>query len=69
MYELPVIGADEFRQAAAIALEPLIRGESDSEQTSQAMQQAFELIVERLGPDAVKDSYRRGLGLSPRATK
>ncbi len=69
VYELPVIGADEFRQAAAIALEPFIRGASDSEQTSQAMQQAYESIVERLGPDAVRDSYRRGLGLSPRATK
>ena len=69
VYELPVIGAEEFRQAAAAALEPLIRGEADSEQTSQAMQHAFELIVERLGTDAVRDSHRRGLGLSPRATK
>ena len=69
VYELPVIGADEFRQAAAVALEPLIRGEADSEQTSNAMQHAFELIVERLGPDAVRDSYRRGLGLSPRTKK
>ena len=66
VYELPVIGAEEFRQAAAVALEPLIRGEADSEQTSNAMQHAFEVIVERLGPDAVRDSYRRGLGLSPR---
>ena len=69
VFELPLIGAEEFRQAAAAALEPLIRGEADSEQTSNAMQQAFELIVERLGADAVRDSYRQGLGLSPRATK
>ena len=69
VYELPVIGAEEFRQAASVALEPLIRGEADAEQTSNTMQQAFEMIVERLGPDAVRDSYRRGLGLSPRATK
>ncbi len=69
VYELPVIGAEEFRQAAAIALQPLIRGEADSEQTSSAMQLAFESIVERLGPDVVRDSHRRGLGLSPRTTK
>ena len=69
VYELPVIGDEEFRQAASTALEPLIRGEADSEQTSNAMQHAFELIVERLGPDAVRDSYRRGLGLSPRMKK
>ena len=67
VYELPVIGAEEFRQAASVALEPLIRGQADSEQTSNAMQHAFELIVERLGADAVRDSHRRGLGLSPRA--
>jgi ABC-type glycerol-3-phosphate transport system substrate-binding protein len=69
VHELPVIGAEEFRQATAAALDPFIRGEADSEQTSQAMQHAFELIVERLGPDVVRDSHRRGLGLSPQTKK
>jgi hypothetical protein len=62
--ELPVHGADEFRQAASNALEKLLNGESDTEQTLQLMQSSFESIVERLGRDTVRDSYRRGLGMS-----
>jgi hypothetical protein len=33
------------------------------------MQQAFEVIVQRLGADTVSTSYRRGLGMSPAARK
>lgn len=63
--ELPVLGADEFRQAASEALEPLLKGEADTPQTLNRMQASFESIVERLGRDAVRDSYRSGLGMSP----
>ena len=62
--ELPVHGADEFRQATSNALEKLLNGETDTEQTLQLMQSSFESIVERLGRDTVRDSYRRGLGMS-----
>ena len=63
--ELPVIGADEFRRAASDALEPLLRGEASTEQTLNLMQQSFEAIVGRLGQDVVRESHRRGLGMSP----
>lgn len=62
--ELPVLGAEEFRHAAAKALESLLNGETDTEQTLNLMQSSFESIVERLGRDAVRDSYRRGLGMA-----
>lgn len=65
VFELPVTGANEFRLATSTALEPLLRGESDAEQTSIALQQAFETIVERRGWQTVRDSHRHGLGLSP----
>jgi ABC-type glycerol-3-phosphate transport system substrate-binding protein len=64
VFELPVNGADEFRKAVSTALEPLLRGEMSSRQALDAMQLAFETIVERLGADVVRDSYRRGLGMS-----
>ncbi len=63
--ELPLIGASEFRRATSDALEPLLRGEADTEQTLKVMQQSYEAIVDRLGRDAVRDSHRRGLGMSP----
>jgi multiple sugar transport system substrate-binding protein len=67
--ELPLVGADEFRRAASTALDPLLRGEADPEMTLNTMQQAFEVIVQRLGADTVSTSYRRGLGMSPAARK
>ena len=69
VFELPLIGADDFRRAASTTLEPLLRGESDPTQTLAAMQKAFEAIVDRLGAEAVRDSHRRGLGLSPMPKK
>ena len=69
VFELPVIGANEFRRAVSDGLDSLLRGESDSGQTSNDLQVAFEAIVERLGRDAFRDSHRRGLGLSPSPKK
>ena len=63
--ELPLLGVAEFRQAASMALEPLLKGEADPQQTAAAMQKSFEAIIERLGTDAIRDSHRRGLGLAP----
>jgi ABC-type glycerol-3-phosphate transport system substrate-binding protein len=63
--QLPLLGAEEFRQAASMALEPLLKGEADPQQTAAAMQKSFEAIIERLGTDAIRDSHRRGLGLAP----
>jgi hypothetical protein len=65
VFELPLVGATEFRQAASEALEPLLRGNSDTRQALAVMQQKFEAIVDKLGADTVRNSYRRGLGLSP----
>ena len=69
VFELPVTGADEFRRAASIALEPLIRGQANAEQTLKAMQESFEAIVERRGSKVVRDTHRRGLGMSPSLNK
>ncbi len=67
--QLPLLGAEEFRQAASMALEPLLKGEADPQQTAAAMQKSFEAIIERLGTDAIRDSHRRGLGLAPSPKK
>jgi len=64
-YELPVNGADDFRQATSKALEPLLRGDASVEQTLTAMQQAYEAIVASRGAETVRDSHRRGLGMAP----
>lgn len=69
VFELPVVGADEFRKAASVALEPLITANSSGEECLKSMQQAFEQIVDQRGREAVRDSHRRGLGLSPAAKK
>ena len=67
VFELPLSGADEFRQAISKALAPFQSTETDLkaiEQVQSAMQQSFEQIVERRGAETVRDSHRRGLGLS-----
>lgn len=69
VFELPLVGADEFRQAASAALEPLIAGKATAEECLTSMQQAFEQIVQQRGREAVRDSHRRGLGLSPALKK
>lgn len=65
VYELPVAGADEFRQAAGEALNPLLLGMAGVEATLVNMQKSFEEIVGRIGTEKIRDSYRRGLGMSP----
>ncbi len=65
VFELPLSGADEFKRAVSVDLEPLLRGESTPEQTAMTLQRSFESIIERRGWEAVRDSHRRGLGLSP----
>ena len=69
VYELPVMGADEFRQATSDALGPLIEGKASPQETAGRLQDAFAAIVEKLGPDAVRESHRRGLGMSPAVKK
>ncbi len=69
VFELPLTGADEFRQAASAALEPLLQGTANAEQTMNTLQSSFETIVEKRGWEAVRDSHRRGLGLSPALKK
>lgn len=69
VFELPVIGAGEFRRAASDELEKLLRNEFEPQQTLEAMQRSFEAIVDRLGREAVRDSHRRGLGLGPAPKK
>lgn len=65
VYELPVIGAQEFRRATAEVLEPLIRGHIATDDAANRLQADFTAIVEKLGIDAVRESHRRGLGMSP----
>jgi len=69
VFELPVVGADEFRRAASSDLELLLKGDSNVDQLAETLQKSFEAIVDRLGRDAVRDSYRRGLGLGPAPKK
>ena len=69
VYELPVIGAEEFRQATSDALGPLIEGKANAEETAERLQKAFTAIVEKLGTDVVRESHRRGLGMSPAVKK
>lgn len=65
VFELPVAGAEEFRTAGSNCLGTLLKGEASVEQCLNAMQQAFEAIVERHGADVMRDSHRRGLGMPP----
>lgn len=65
VYELPIAGSHEFRQAASAALEPLIKGEATPDQALATMQQSFEGIVERRGAKSIRDTHRRGLGMAP----
>lgn len=65
VFELPVSGSDEFRQATSRALEPLLKGEASPQDALTAMQKAFEAIVEQRGSAAVRESHRRGLGMLP----
>ena len=65
VFELPVSGADEFRQAASVRLEAALSSDTSDEEILNAMQKDFEAIVERRGQDTVRDSQRRGLGMFP----
>ena len=65
VFELPVSGAEEFRQAASTSLDPLLKGQASPKDTLAAMQKAFEEIVEKRGATAVREAHRRGLGMAP----
>jgi hypothetical protein len=69
VFELPLIGADEFRQVTSTGLETIIKGESDAEQTANTLQESYEKIVEQHGWELIRNSYRRGLGMSPAPKK
>ncbi|WP_157605156.1 hypothetical protein [Schlesneria paludicola] len=69
VFELPLRGADEFRQAISRSITLLRPDDSDVAHVQKVMQQSLEQIVERRGADAVRDSHRRGLGLSPAMKK
>ena len=64
VFELPLIGAAEFRRAASEALEPLLKGTATTDETLNTMQKSFEAIVAKLSPESIRNSYRRGLGMS-----
>lgn len=69
VFELPLKDADEYRKAISQALASLRTNDSDVATVQTALQQSLEQIVERRGAETVRDSHRRGLGLSPAMKK
>lgn len=65
VYELPVIGANDFRAVTSEILGQFLEGQLDAAATADRLQESFTAIVDRLGSEAVRDSHRRGLGMSP----
>lgn len=66
--ELPVVGREEFRAALTAGLDRVLAGEASPQEALRAVSARWSEIAERIGRRKVLDSYRRSLGLFPRAT-
>lgn len=63
--ELPVIGRERFREALTRSLSSVLSGERDPQSALQVAADEWQRITAELGKEAVRDSYRRSLGLPP----
>ena len=64
--ELPVLGRSEFREALTGALARAFEPNPDASTILEDAAAKWRKIAGQLGPDKVRDSYRRSLGLTPR---
>ncbi|HVW00494.1 MAG TPA: hypothetical protein VHB77_09140 [Planctomycetaceae bacterium] len=64
--ELPVLGRSGFRKALTEELARAFEAEADSSAILEEVAAKWRKIAEQLGPDKVRDSYRRSLGLTAR---
>lgn len=63
--ELPVVERARFRATLTRAVSRGLFGDGASEAVLGALREEWQDLCNRLGPDVVRDSYRRQLGLSP----
>lgn len=61
--ELAVVGRDRFRESLTAALGPALEGQSTPQAALSAAALRWREIIEQIGRDAVRRSYRRSLGL------
>ena len=62
--EFPVVRSREFRAALSGALADALTGKAMPADALAAVQKSWGKLVEETGPDRIRDSYRRQLGLS-----
>jgi multiple sugar transport system substrate-binding protein len=63
--ELAVIGRQHFREALTAGIGPALDGRATPEAALQQVGERWRAIAKELGPERVRDSYRKGLGLLP----
>jgi hypothetical protein len=63
--ELPILRRAEFRQALTQSLGRVLNRETDPQAGLAEAAQAWSTIMEQIGSEQVRDSYRRSLGLPP----
>ncbi len=64
--ELPVVGRNEFRAALSEQIGSVLAGNAEPAAALEAAARRWREIIADVGVEAVRDSYRRSLGLSPR---
>ncbi|MFP6768840.1 MAG: hypothetical protein VB859_11750 [Planctomycetaceae bacterium] len=64
--ELPLIGRQRFKEAIAVGLKRWLDNPDDPGGILGDVAQEWRKILEQIGHDAARDSYRRGIGLSAR---
>ncbi len=64
---LPVVGRERFLAALNKGIETALNGSKSPQQALKDVAEEWNRIVSEIGADKVRDSYRRRLGLPPRA--
>ncbi|MBM83085.1 MAG: hypothetical protein CMJ78_21195 [Planctomycetaceae bacterium] len=62
--ELPVIGASKFRTALTTGITSAITGAEPPKDALSKVQASWQAICQEIGPEQIRDSYRRNIGLS-----
>ncbi len=60
--ELPVIGRERFREVLSTELAAVLESDENAQEILKRVAAEWRVITEELGQDAVRKSYRRGLG-------
>ncbi|MFN0197177.1 MAG: ABC transporter substrate-binding protein [Planctomycetaceae bacterium] len=63
--ELPVVGREEFRNALNEGITAALEGESPPASSLAGVAAKWQELIDKLGADQVRDSYRQSLGLTP----